>query len=51
MTLTVDERRDFVRLNIDSTTITWQRVIDTNEPPTSIKIAELHSNYRQNRDS
>jgi len=30
MTLTEDEITAFVRLNIDPSTITWQRVIDTN---------------------
>jgi formyltetrahydrofolate synthetase len=30
MTLTEEEIHGFVRLNIDPTTITWQRVIDTN---------------------
>jgi formyltetrahydrofolate synthetase len=30
MTLTEDEIRAFVRLNIDPATITWQRVVDTN---------------------
>ncbi|CAF5185401.1 unnamed protein product, partial [Rotaria magnacalcarata] len=29
--LTEDEIRNFVRLNIDPTTITWQRVVDTND--------------------
>jgi formyltetrahydrofolate synthetase len=29
-TLTADEIRAYVRLNIDPATITWQRVVDTN---------------------
>ncbi|CAF0902989.1 unnamed protein product [Adineta steineri] len=31
MTLTEDEIKAFVRLNIDPSTITWQRVVDTND--------------------
>jgi formyltetrahydrofolate synthetase len=30
-TLTPDERKRFARLDIDPTTITWQRVVDTND--------------------
>lgn len=37
-TLTEDEIRAFARLNIDPSTITWQRVVDTNGNHTKLLI-------------